>query len=162
MPPEQSLRSNFCNYSERSKCKTCVLFQTKIGGERKCVEEPSAEKAEDDQIKTANSPAASPFEPNRTSARRAHDRGRGGTTFAVDTVHHRVGTRTSARHSAQWDVQQRTFLGQVTISVCPRLEITFAFLGSESNDQLIETSPSNMGEDCLSVDMNAINQQMWS
>lgn len=27
-------------------------------------------------------------------------------------------------------------------------------LDSESNDQMIETSPSNMGEDCLSVDMN--------
>lgn len=29
-------------------------------------------------------------------------------------------------------------------------------LDSESNDQLIETSPSNIGEECLSVDMNII------
>lgn len=27
-------------------------------------------------------------------------------------------------------------------------------LDSESNDQMIETSPSNVGDDCLSVDMN--------
>lgn len=31
-------------------------------------------------------------------------------------------------------------------------------LDSESNDQLIETSPSNIGEDCLSVDMNIIQE----
>lgn len=31
-------------------------------------------------------------------------------------------------------------------------------LDSESNDQLIETSPSNIGEECLSIDMNMIQE----
>lgn len=29
---------------------------------------------------------------------------------------------------------------------------------SESNDQMIETSPSNLGEDCISIDMNNVHE----
>lgn len=30
---------------------------------------------------------------------------------------------------------------------------------SESNDQMVDTSPSNIGEECLSVDLNMMQQE---
>lgn len=50
----------------------------------------------------------------------------------------------------RWEILEFTFE--------PMVEIIFLPICSESNDQMIETSPSNLGEDCISIDMNNVHE----
>lgn len=45
---------------------------------------------------------------------------------------------------------QPSWMEMINFSIC--------IICSESNDQMIETSPSNLGEDCISIDMNNVHE----